>query len=66
MDAYEDAIRETSTDDAPWYVIPADNKYLATARGFRGGGRGDGRAQAQCAKGEEFAGTAAVRQALIE
>jgi PPK2 family polyphosphate:nucleotide phosphotransferase len=29
MEAYEDAIRETSTDDAPWYVIPADNKYLA-------------------------------------
>ena len=29
MDVYEDAIRETSTDDAPWYVIPADNKYLA-------------------------------------
>ena len=29
MDAYEDAIRETSTDDAPWHVVPADNKYLA-------------------------------------
>lgn len=23
---YEEAIRETSTDDAPWYVIPADSK----------------------------------------
>jgi len=29
MDVYEDAIRETSTHDAPWFVIPADNKYLA-------------------------------------
>ena len=29
MDAYQDMIRETSTDDAPWYVIPADNKYVA-------------------------------------
>ncbi|MDG2114898.1 MAG: polyphosphate kinase 2 family protein [Actinomycetota bacterium] len=27
MDAYEDAIRETSTDDAPWFVIPADRRW---------------------------------------
>lgn len=26
MEAYEDAINETSTKDAPWYVIPADSK----------------------------------------
>ena len=26
MEAYEDALRETSTKDAPWYVIPADSK----------------------------------------
>jgi PPK2 family polyphosphate:nucleotide phosphotransferase len=25
--AFEDAIAETSTDDAPWYVIPADRKW---------------------------------------
>jgi PPK2 family polyphosphate:nucleotide phosphotransferase len=25
--AYEDAISETSTKDAPWYVIPADRKW---------------------------------------
>ncbi len=25
--AYEEAIRETSTADAPWYVIPADRKW---------------------------------------
>ena len=24
---YEEAIRATSTDEAPWYVIPADNKW---------------------------------------
>lgn len=29
MDAYEDMIRETSTKDAPWYVVPADNKWFA-------------------------------------
>jgi len=29
MAAYEDMIRETSTDDAPWYVIPSDHKHVA-------------------------------------
>jgi len=28
MDAYEDAIRETSTGCAPWYVMPADHKWF--------------------------------------
>lgn len=28
MDAYEDMMSETSTRDAPWYVIPADNKWF--------------------------------------
>ena len=27
MKAYEDAIRETASKDAPWYVVPADNKW---------------------------------------
>lgn len=27
MRAYEDAISETSTDDAPWYVVPSDRKW---------------------------------------
>ncbi len=27
--AYEDAIRHTATDDAPWHVVPADRKWLA-------------------------------------
>jgi PPK2 family polyphosphate:nucleotide phosphotransferase len=29
MTAYEEMIRETSTDYAPWYVIPADHKHIA-------------------------------------
>lgn len=29
MKAYEDAIEETSTDAAPWYIIPADKKWYA-------------------------------------
>ncbi len=29
MTAYEEMIRETSTDYAPWYVIPADHKPVA-------------------------------------
>ena len=28
MDAYEDLIRHTATKDAPWYVVPADNKWF--------------------------------------
>jgi PPK2 family polyphosphate:nucleotide phosphotransferase len=28
MAAYEEAIRETATEDAPWYVVPADNKWF--------------------------------------
>ena len=29
MDAYEEAIDETSKDYAPWFVIPADHKWFA-------------------------------------
>ena len=29
MNVYQEAIRETSTEDAPWYVIPADKKWYA-------------------------------------
>ena len=28
QDAYEDMIRHTATEDAPWYVVPADNKWF--------------------------------------
>jgi PPK2 family polyphosphate:nucleotide phosphotransferase len=29
MTAYEDMIRHTATPQAPWYVVPADNKWFA-------------------------------------
>jgi PPK2 family polyphosphate:nucleotide phosphotransferase len=28
QDAYEEMIQNTSTEDAPWYVVPADNKWF--------------------------------------
>jgi polyphosphate kinase 2 (PPK2 family) len=28
IDAYEEAITETSTEWAPWYVVPADHKWV--------------------------------------
>ena len=28
MHAYEDMIRHTSSKHAPWYVVPADNKWF--------------------------------------
>jgi PPK2 family polyphosphate:nucleotide phosphotransferase len=28
MRAYEDMIRQSATKDAPWYVVPADNKWF--------------------------------------
>lgn len=29
--AYEDALSNTSLDDAPWYIVPADNKWFTRA-----------------------------------
>src|SRR5262245_41353869 len=29
MEAYEEMIQATSTPEAPWYVVPADNKWFA-------------------------------------
>jgi PPK2 family polyphosphate:nucleotide phosphotransferase len=31
MDAYEDALAATSTDWAPWYIVPADKKWATRA-----------------------------------
>jgi hypothetical protein len=31
MRAYEDAIRHTAAGHAPWYVVPADNKWFTRA-----------------------------------
>jgi len=28
QDAYDEAIRETASDEAPWFVVPADNKWF--------------------------------------
>ena len=28
MNAYEDMIRHTAAKHAPWYVVPADNKWF--------------------------------------
>jgi polyphosphate kinase 2 (PPK2 family) len=28
MEAYEETIRGTATEDSPWYVVPADNKWF--------------------------------------
>ena len=28
MEAYEDTIRETATENSPWYVVPANNKWF--------------------------------------
>ena len=29
MAAYDDMIRETSKPEAPWFVVPADNKWFS-------------------------------------
>jgi polyphosphate kinase 2 (PPK2 family) len=31
QEAYENMINATSTDWAPWYIIPADNKWVTRA-----------------------------------
>jgi hypothetical protein len=28
MNAYDDMIRHTATEEAPWFVVPADNKWF--------------------------------------
>jgi polyphosphate kinase 2 (PPK2 family) len=28
MEVYEDMIRQTATKEAPWFVVPADNKWF--------------------------------------
>ncbi len=31
MEAYEDMLNKTSTEWAPWYIIPADKKWVTHA-----------------------------------
>ena len=28
MRAYEEMIQETATEESPWYIVPADNKWF--------------------------------------
>ena len=37
--AYEEAITATSTDWAPWYVVPADHKWVRDVVGVPAAGR---------------------------
>ena len=43
MSAFEDALTATSTPWAPWYVIPADHKWLTQALVARCSSRRSGR-----------------------
>jgi PPK2 family polyphosphate:nucleotide phosphotransferase len=68
MRAYEDIIRHTSADHAPWYVIPADNKWftrLAVAAAIVAGIERLDLAfpKVDAAKRKDFA---AARKALLE
>jgi hypothetical protein len=31
MEAYEEMIRHTASEHAPWFVVPADNKWFTRA-----------------------------------
>ena len=42
MAAYEDMVRAPVAPQAPWYVVPADNKWFARLVVARRDGRGDG------------------------
>jgi hypothetical protein len=35
MNAYEDALAATTTEKAPWYVVPADNKWITRNQHLR-------------------------------
>ena len=35
MEAYEATIRETATENSPWYVVPADTKWFTRLVGCR-------------------------------
>ena len=67
MEAYEDTIRHTASEDAPWYVVPADQQ-MVHARGGGGGGHRRSRPldlhypEVSAAKQEELA---AARKALL-
>ena len=35
MQAYEQMIQQTATKEAPWYVVPADNKLFTALSSLR-------------------------------
>jgi PPK2 family polyphosphate:nucleotide phosphotransferase len=51
MAAYEDMIRHTASPEAPWYVVPADNKWFTRNRSGRRRYRNAGCAQSALSKG---------------
>ena len=56
MKAYEETIRETATEDSPWYVVPADNKWFTRVIVAGGGDRRAGLARSalpESRRGEE-------------
>ena len=67
MKAYEETIRETATEDSPWYVVPADQQVVHPRGRRRGGHRRPGFSRSEypevsAAKREELV---AARAALL-
>ena len=61
MKAYEDMIRHTATPDAPWYVVPADNKWFTRIVVGCRGHRGVGRARSALSEGRQGEAEGACR-----
>ena len=53
MDAYQDLIRHTSAEHAPWYVIPGRQQVVRAAHGGGGHDRGDGTDRPRVPQGGE-------------
>ncbi|MBI1203791.1 MAG: polyphosphate kinase 2 family protein [Rhodopseudomonas sp.] len=68
MAAYEDLIRETSRDEAPWYVVPADNKWFTRVAVAAALVHAMGKLKLDYPKveGEALKGLEAARKALLE
>ena len=52
MAAYEDMIRQTSTPEAPWFVVPADHKWFTRLVVAAAMVRGARRTQARLSEGQ--------------
>ena len=51
MAAYEDMIRQTSTPEAPWFVVPADQQMVHPLVVAAAMVQGDGPAEARLSQG---------------